>query len=131
MQEAVHEHAPRKFSAVVGRVAHQLDEVIGHGLVVIVDCVHDCIDQDLLVLLTQLRHVAEVHIGDAPVSQRKDVARMRVAVEQAELRSTPGSQAGHMQLGGFSIRQAGFGPVQFSVACYDISMHNAACCSRV
>ena len=84
MQEPILEHATTSnFRAVMIRQAHQLDEVVGHGLVIIVDCVHDCIDQDLLVLLTQLRHVTEVHIGDAPISEREDVARVRISMEQA------------------------------------------------
>ena len=33
-----------------------------------------------------LRDVAKVDIGDAPVAQRENVARVRVAVEQPELR---------------------------------------------
>ena len=64
---------------------HQLDEVIGHGLVVIVDGVHHCVDQDLLVLLTELCHVAEVHVRYPPVPEGEDVARVWVSVKQAKL----------------------------------------------
>jgi hypothetical protein len=49
--------------------------------------VHDCVDQRLLVRLAHLGHVAKVDVGDAAVAQRKDVAWVRVAVEQAELRA--------------------------------------------
>ena len=64
---------------------HQLDEVLGHGLIVIVDGMHDRINEHSLVTLTQLGHVAKIHICYATVAQRKNVAGMRVAMEQTEL----------------------------------------------
>ena len=67
---------------------HELDEVLGHVEVVLIDRVHDGVDQRLLVAGAQLRDVAEVAVGDAPVGQREDVARVRVAVEQPKLRDT-------------------------------------------
>ena len=68
--------------------AHQLDEVVGHRNVVVVDGVHDRVDEHVLVLLAQLGHVAKVDVRNAAVAQREDVAGVRVAVEQAKLRRT-------------------------------------------
>ena len=67
--------------------AHELDEVLGHLEVVLVDGVHDGVDQRLLVAGAQLRDIAEVAVRDAAVRQREDVARVGVAVEQPELRT--------------------------------------------
>ena len=65
--------------------AHQLDEVLGHFLVVLVDSVHHGIDERLLVLLRHLSHIAKVYVRDAAVRQRKDVARVWVPMEQPKL----------------------------------------------
>ena len=64
---------------------HQLHKVVGHAPVVLVDGVHHGVDERLLVALAELRHVAEVDVGDAAVAQGKDVAWVGVAVEQAKL----------------------------------------------
>lgn len=61
--------------------AHQLNEVICHAPIVLVHSVHDCINESLLVTLTQLSDVAKVHVGDAAIPQSKDVARVRIAME--------------------------------------------------
>mmetsp|Transcript_5496 Transcript_5496/g.18589 ORF Transcript_5496/g.18589 Transcript_5496/m.18589 type:complete len:270 (+) Transcript_5496:228-1037(+) len=53
---------------------------------------HHRVDQDLLVGVGQLRHVAKVHVGDAAVLEGENVARVRVPVEKAELQQLP--QAG-------------------------------------
>jgi hypothetical protein len=47
--------------------------------------VHHRVDEHLLVAGGQLRHVAKVHVRDAAVVHREDVAGVRVAVEQPEL----------------------------------------------
>lgn len=73
--------------------AHQLDEVLGHLLVVLIDGVHHRVDQHLLVGLAQLRHVAKVDVRDSPVPQSKDVARVRISVKQPELQPRPASSS--------------------------------------
>ena len=65
--------------------AHQLDKVLGHFLIVLIDGVHNSVDQRLLVLLRHLRHIAKVHVRDAAVPQSKNVARVRIPVEQPKL----------------------------------------------
>lgn len=45
--------------------------------------------QRLLVPRRELRDVAEIHVGDPPVPQREDVARVRVSVEQAKFEQLP------------------------------------------
>mmetsp|Transcript_26791 Transcript_26791/g.56941 ORF Transcript_26791/g.56941 Transcript_26791/m.56941 type:complete len:369 (-) Transcript_26791:53-1159(-) len=50
---------------------------------------HHGVDQHLLVLLADLRHVAEVDVRDAAVRQREDVSRVRVPVKEAKLQELP------------------------------------------
>ena len=58
----------------VASQAHQLDEVLGHAKVVLVDGMDHSVNECLLVVVAQLRHIAEVNIGDAPISQCEDVS---------------------------------------------------------
>ena len=55
------------------QLAHQFDEVLGHAVVVLIDCMNDCVDEGLLVVVAQLCHVAKIDVGNAPVSQCKNV----------------------------------------------------------
>lgn len=64
---------------------HQLDEIICHALVVLVDRMHNGVYQGLLVPLTQLCNVAKVHIPYAAIPQREYVAGMGVSMEEAKL----------------------------------------------
>lgn len=68
--------------------AHQLDEVFGHLVVVLIHGVHNGINQDLLVALAQLCYIAEVHVCNSAIWHGKDVARMGVTMEQAKLHNT-------------------------------------------
>lgn len=65
--------------------SHQFDEILGHSVVVLIHSMHHRVDERLLVAAAQLRHVAEVHVRDAAVVQREDVAWVGVAVEESEL----------------------------------------------
>lgn len=65
---------------------HQLDEVFGHLLIVLVHSMHDSIDQNLLVGLAELCHIAKINISDAAVPKSENVSRVRVPMEQPELR---------------------------------------------
>ena len=60
-------------------------KIVCHAPIVLIDRVHYCIDEGLLVPLTQLRNVAKVNIGNSAVAQRKDVAWMWITVEEPEL----------------------------------------------
>ena len=71
----------------------QTDKIIGHPSVVLVHGVDHGVDQHRLVLLTQLRHVAKIHVRDAAIPEGEDVAGVRVTVEQAELQQLPETRA--------------------------------------
>ena len=58
----------------VASQAHQLDEVLSHSEVVLVDRMDHSINERLLVVVAQLRHIAKVNIRDPPISQRKNVS---------------------------------------------------------
>ena len=64
---------------------HQFDEILGHSVVVLIHSMHHGVNEGLLVAAAQLCHVAEVHVRNAAVVKREDVARVGVAVEESEL----------------------------------------------
>jgi len=64
---------------------HQLDEVISHAFVILIDGVYNSIYQGLLVGLAQLCYVAKVHICNAAIWHGKDVSWMWVPMEQPKL----------------------------------------------
>lgn len=57
-----------------GSRAHQFDEVLSHAEVVLIHGMDHGIDEGLLVAVAQLGHISKVHIGNAPISQCKNVA---------------------------------------------------------
>ena len=64
---------------------HELDEVIRHAFIVLIDSMHNGVYKDLLVGLTQFCHVAEINICNATVRHGKDVAWMWVTMEKPKL----------------------------------------------
>lgn len=66
-------------------MTHQLDEIFSHALVVLIDSMHNGIDEGLLVGLTQLGHIAKVYIGNAAVCHGKNVARVGIPMEKPKL----------------------------------------------
>ena len=64
---------------------HQLDEVISHAFVILIDGVYDGIYEGLFVGLAQLCYVAKVHICNAAIGHGKDVPRMWVPMKQPKL----------------------------------------------
>ena len=67
------------------RGVYQLYKIVCHAPIVLIDRVHNCINEGLLVSLTQLRNIAKVHISNPSVAQREDVAWMWITVEEPEL----------------------------------------------
>jgi len=65
--------------------AYQLDEVISHAFIVLVDSMYNGVNQSLLVGLTQLCHIAKVHIGNAAIWHGENVAWMWVPMKQPKL----------------------------------------------
>lgn len=68
-------------------VPHQLYKIICHAFVILVHSMHHSVNKRLLIALTQLRNIAKVHIGNSAISQRKDIARMGVAVKESKLQT--------------------------------------------
>ncbi len=64
---------------------HQLDEVISHAFIILIDGVYNGIYEGLLVGLAQLCYVAKVHICNAAIRHGKNVPWMWVPMEQPKL----------------------------------------------
>lgn len=65
--------------------AHQLDKVFSHAFIVLIDSMHNGINERLLVGLTQLSYIAEVHICNPTIRHGKDVAWVGVSMEKPKL----------------------------------------------
>lgn len=67
--------------------AHQLDEIFSHAFIVLIDSMHNGINERLLVGLTQLGYIAKVHICNPAIWHGKDVAGVGVSMKEPELHS--------------------------------------------
>ena len=63
----------------------QLDEVLSHAFIVLIDSMHNGINEGLLVRLTQLSYIAKVNICNAAIWHGKDVAGVRISMEKPKL----------------------------------------------